>query len=43
LGEVVARKLRRPGRRRDDWQREIELWEQGEYDYDLDLEEEESE
>ncbi|MFQ6001226.1 MAG: transcription termination factor NusA [Anaerolineae bacterium] len=43
LGEVVARKLRRPSRRRDDWQREIELWEQGEYDYDLDLEEEESE
>jgi N utilization substance protein A len=43
LGEVVARKLRRPSRRRDDWQREIELWEEGEYEYDLDLEEEESE
>lgn len=43
LGEVVARKLRRPSRSRDDWQREIELWKQGEYDYDLDLEEEEEE
>ena len=43
LGEVVARKLRRPSRSRDDWQSEIELWEQGEYDYDLDLEEEEEE
>jgi len=43
LGEVVARKLRRPSRRGDDWQKEIELWEEGEYDYDLDLEEEESE
>ncbi|MCJ7668248.1 MAG: hypothetical protein MUP04_08225, partial [Anaerolineae bacterium] len=43
LGEVIARKLRRPSRRRDDWQSEIELWEQGKYDYDLDLEEEESE
>ncbi|MFQ5885950.1 MAG: transcription termination factor NusA [Anaerolineae bacterium] len=43
LGEVVARKLRRPSRSRDDWQTEIELWEQGEYDYDLDLEEEEEE
>ena len=43
LGEVVARKLRRPSRSGDDWQREIELWKQGEYDYDLDLEEEEEE
>lgn len=43
LGEVVARKLRRPSRSRDDWQKEIDLWEQGEYDYNLDLEEEESE
>ena len=43
LGEVVARKLRRPSRSGDDWQREVELWKQGEYDYDLDLEEEEEE
>ncbi len=42
LGEVVARKLRRPSRRRDDWQGEIEIWKQDEYEYDLDLEEEES-
>jgi len=41
LGEVVARKLRRPSRRRDDWQREIELWERGEYKYDLEGEESE--
>ena len=40
---MVARKLRRPSRSRDDWQKEIDLWEQGEYDYNLDLEEEESE
>jgi len=43
LGEVVARKLRKPHRSRDDWQKEIELWEQGGYDYGLEKEEEESE
>ncbi len=43
LGEVVARKLRKPSRLRDDWQKEVGLWEQGEHDYDLDLKVEEGE
>ncbi|MFQ6014321.1 MAG: transcription termination factor NusA [Anaerolineae bacterium] len=28
LGEVVIRRERKPGRRQDDWQRELEKWEQ---------------
>jgi hypothetical protein len=43
LGEVVARKLRKPSRSRDDWQKEVGLWEQDEHDYDLDLKVEEGE
>jgi N utilization substance protein A len=42
LGEVVARKVRKPGRRREDWETTAEAWrsESGEIDVVEDLEEE---
>lgn len=32
LGEVVAKKIRKPGRRREEWQREITDWQSGTHD-----------
>ncbi len=34
LGEMVARKRRKPSRRQEDWRREIELWEEEGHDSD---------
>jgi N utilization substance protein A len=42
LGEVVAKKIRKPGRRREEWQQAIENWQEGTYDTEasIDVEEE---
>lgn len=41
LGEVVAKKIRKPGRRREEWQREITDWQSGTHDTEISTDAEE--